>query len=101
MAAKSSWHRYLTKLRHCHPAYTSRTRHESRAHLAKAAKLDVERTTRKDDVHVESSKRRRRRGGGRKQPRSGLTDGEEQESSGVLLLLPTPGLHYTSARRRS
>jgi len=61
MAAKSSWHRYLTKLRHCHPAYTSRTRHESRAHLAKAAKLDVERTTRKDDVHVESSKRRRRR----------------------------------------
>jgi len=61
MAAKSSWHRYLTKLRHCHSAYTSRTRHESRAHLAKAAKLDVERTTRKDDVHVESSKRRRRR----------------------------------------
>jgi len=61
MAAKSSWHRYLTKLRHCHAAYTSRTRRESRAHLAKAAKLDVERTTRKDDVHVESSKRRRRR----------------------------------------
>jgi len=98
MAAKSSWHRYLTKLRHCHPAYTSRTRHESRAHLAKAAKLDVERTTTR--TTFTSSRRSDGGGGGRKQPRSGLTDGEEQESSGVLLL-PTPGLHYTAARRRS
>ena len=24
MAAKTSWHRYETKLRHCHPVYTLR-----------------------------------------------------------------------------
>ena len=26
MAAKTSWHRYGTKLRHCHPVYSTSTR---------------------------------------------------------------------------
>jgi len=28
MAAKTSWHRYGTKLRHCHPIYVYRTRNQ-------------------------------------------------------------------------
>ena len=34
MAAKINWHRYRTKLRHCHPMYTvsQKTRHQTLAH---------------------------------------------------------------------
>jgi len=31
MAAKISWHRYGTKLRHCHPKYTGRAHVQVRA----------------------------------------------------------------------